>query len=64
MMLKGASMNGIYVGNRAMFEQMNRAIEVNGIKPVVDKAFAFDQAPDAWRTLAAGDFFGKIVIRI
>jgi NADPH:quinone reductase-like Zn-dependent oxidoreductase len=64
MMLKGASMNGIYVGNRAMFEQMNRAIEVNGIKPVVDKTFAFDQAPDAWRTLASGDFFGKIVIRI
>jgi NADPH:quinone reductase-like Zn-dependent oxidoreductase len=47
-----------------MFEHMNRAIEVNAIKPVIDKAFAFDQAPEAWRTLAAGDFFGKIVIRI
>jgi NADPH:quinone reductase-like Zn-dependent oxidoreductase len=64
MMLKGASMNGIYVGNRAMFEQMNRAIEVNQIKPVVDKIFPFEQAPDAWRCLASGDFFGKIVIRI
>jgi NADPH:quinone reductase-like Zn-dependent oxidoreductase len=64
MMLKGASMNGIYVGNRAMFEQMNRAIEVNQIKPVVDTIFAFDQAPEAWRALAAGDFVGKIVIRI
>jgi NADPH:quinone reductase-like Zn-dependent oxidoreductase len=64
MMLKGASMNGIYVGNRAMFEQMNRAIEVNGIKPVVDQDVCIRPGSDAWRTLASGDFFGKIVIRI
>jgi NADPH:quinone reductase-like Zn-dependent oxidoreductase len=64
MMLKGATMNGIYVGNRAMFEQMNRAIEVNQIKPVIDKVFPFDKAPDAWQTLASGDFLGKIVIQI
>lgn len=64
MMLKGASMNGIYVGSRAMHEQMNRAIEANNIKPVVDKVFPFDKAPDAWRTLASGDFFGKIVIQV
>jgi NADPH:quinone reductase-like Zn-dependent oxidoreductase len=64
MMLKGATMNGIYVGSRAMQEQMNRAMEVNQIKPVIDKVFPFDKAPDAWRTLASGAFFGKIVIQI
>jgi NADPH:quinone reductase-like Zn-dependent oxidoreductase len=64
MMLKGATMNGIYVGSRVMFEQMNRTIELHGIQPVIDKTFSFDQTPDAWRTLAAGDFFGKIVIRV
>jgi NADPH:quinone reductase-like Zn-dependent oxidoreductase len=64
MMLKGATMSGIYVGSRAMFEQMNRAIEVNQIKPVVDRVFPFEQAPDAWRCLASGDFVGKIVIRV
>ncbi len=64
MMLKGATMNGIYVGSRVMFEQMNRTIALHGIQPVIDKTFPFDQASDAWRTLAAGNFFGKIVIRV
>jgi NADPH:quinone reductase-like Zn-dependent oxidoreductase len=64
MMVKGATMNGIYVGSRAMFEQMNCAIEVNQIRPVVDKFFPFEKAADAWRCLASGDFFGKIVITI
>jgi NADPH:quinone reductase-like Zn-dependent oxidoreductase len=39
-----------------------RAIEVNGIKPVVDRTFPFDQAPDAFRLQASGNFIGKIVI--
>jgi NADPH:quinone reductase-like Zn-dependent oxidoreductase len=43
---------------------MNRAIEVNGIKPVVDKVFAFDETPEALRQFAAGNFFGKIVISV
>src|SRR5207247_4082794 len=34
MMLKGGHMHGIFVGNRAMFEDMNRPIEPNDINPV------------------------------
>ena len=63
-MMKGGSLHGIGVGSTAMFEDMNRAIEANGIKPVVDKVCAFDQAPEAFRLFAAGDFFGKIVITV
>jgi len=63
-MRKGASMHGIFVGNRAMFESMNVAIEVNGIKPVVDKVFAFEQAAEAYRYQQSGAHFGKVVIRI
>jgi NADPH:quinone reductase-like Zn-dependent oxidoreductase len=43
---------------------MNRAIEVNGIKPIVGKVFPFDQAAEAFRQFAAGDFFSKVVITI
>ncbi len=43
LMMKSGSMVGIGVGSRAMFEDMNRAIEVNKIKPVVDKVFPFEQ---------------------
>ena len=63
-MRKGASMHGIFVGNRAMFERLNLAIEANGIKPVVDKVFAFDEAAEAYRYQQSGALFGKVVIRI
>jgi hypothetical protein len=38
---------GIIVGSRDQFEAMNRAIEVNKIKPAVDqKIFTIDQAKE------------------
>ena len=64
LMMKGGSLVGIGVGSTAMFEEMNRAIEVNGIKPVVGRVFAFDEAAAAFGCLAAGDFFGKVVITV
>jgi NADPH:quinone reductase-like Zn-dependent oxidoreductase len=47
-----------------MFEDMNRAIETNGIKPIVGKVFPFEETHEAFRQFAAGDFFGKVVITI
>jgi len=64
LMMKGGSLHGIGVGSTAMFEDMNRAIEVNGIKPIVGKVFPFDEATEAFRQFSAGDFFGKVVIRL
>jgi NADPH:quinone reductase-like Zn-dependent oxidoreductase len=64
LMMKSGAMIGIGVGSRAMFEDMNRAIEVNKIKPLVDKVFPFDKAADAFRCQAAGDFVGKVVITV
>ena len=64
LMMKGGSLHGVGVGSTAMFEEMNRAIAVNGIKPVVDKVFAFDEAAEAFQQFAAGNFFGKVVITI
>ena len=64
LMFKGGSLHGIFVGDRAMFEEMNRAIEINGIKPVIDTVYSFDQAPDAFRQAASGAFVGKVVIRL
>jgi NADPH:quinone reductase-like Zn-dependent oxidoreductase len=64
LMMKGASMHGIFVGSRALFEAMKTAIAVNRIKPVVDKVFPFNDALEAYKLLAAGGHFGKIVIKI
>ena len=55
---------GTYVGSVAMFEAMNRAIALHGLRPVVDRVFPFDQAVDALRWLKSGSHFGKIVITI
>jgi NADPH:quinone reductase-like Zn-dependent oxidoreductase len=64
LMMKAASLCGVGVGNTASFEDLNRAIGINGIKPVIDTVYAFDDAALAFTRLAAGDFFGKLVIAL
>ena len=64
LMWKQASLIGIRVGTREMFVQMNRAIDANSLKPVVDAVVPFDSALDAWRIQAAGNFVGKVVITL
>jgi NADPH:quinone reductase-like Zn-dependent oxidoreductase len=61
---KSASLNGLSVGSREMFEVMNRAIEVHRIKPAIDRVFPFEQAKAAYEHLKSGSHFGKVVIRI
>ena len=60
---KSINLQGIYVGSRAMFEDMNRALSAHQTKPVIDQTFDFDNAPDAYRCLEAQGHFGKVVIR-
>jgi len=55
---------GVYVGSRADFEAMNRALTANGTEPVVDQIFAFDQAREALTALEKASHFGKIVIQV
>ena len=52
----------IRVGSRADFENMNRAIAVHRVHPVIDSRFPFECLPDALRHLQSGRHFGKIVI--
>src|ERR1700739_58696 len=59
-----ANVQGISVGSTQMFLAMARAVEVNAIKPVIDKVFAFADAREAYRHMASGAHFGKIVIRV
>ena len=61
---KGLNVHGIYVGSRSMFVDMNRALSLAPLRPVIDRVFSFREAPAAFRQLEAGNHFGKIVIRI
>lgn len=55
---------GIMVGSRAMLEDLVRFMEATGIRPVIDRRFAFDDAPAAYRYLRSGEHFGKIVVDV
>jgi NADPH:quinone reductase-like Zn-dependent oxidoreductase len=61
---KGLRVAGVYVGSVAMFEGLIRALEARQIEPVIDRAFGFGEARDAYAYLASGQHFGKVVIRV
>lgn len=61
--MKAVRLQGIFVGSRAMFEDMNNAVSVNKLDPVIDKVFPFDQASEALKYMESGSHFGKIVVR-
>ncbi|MCW5980431.1 MAG: NAD(P)-dependent alcohol dehydrogenase [Bryobacteraceae bacterium] len=61
---KSVRVQGIYVGSRAMFEAMNRAIVQANLRPVVDRVFPFEEAREAYRYLESGAHFGKVCIRL
>ncbi|MEY4375577.1 MAG: hypothetical protein RJB26_127, partial [Pseudomonadota bacterium] len=64
LMFKGASLRGIFVGSVMMARDLNRAVEANGIAPVVDRTFGFDAVLEAFRYQASPGLFGKVVIQV
>ncbi len=59
---KHLTLKGIAVGSREMQEAMVNAINVSGMKPVIDRSFGFDELADAFRYQETGQHFGKIVL--
>jgi NADPH:quinone reductase-like Zn-dependent oxidoreductase len=64
LMGKHGNLHGIFVGDREMFVEMSRALELARIKPVIDKIFSFDDAVAAYQHHKSGNFLGKVVIAI
>lgn len=61
--LRGLNLHTTRVGSRHHFEQMNRAIAVNGLRPIIDRVFDFDAAKAAFEYFEHGSRIGKVVIR-
>lgn len=59
-----ATASGVYVGSREDFEAMNAFISRHQVRPLIDRVFEFDQAPQAFDYMRDGEFIGKIVIRV
>ena len=62
--MKAICLQGVFVGSRYMFEQMNRAIDLSKLTPFIDKTFAFNEVRDALKYMESGSHFGKIVVKI
>jgi NADPH:quinone reductase-like Zn-dependent oxidoreductase len=60
---KAARIQGIYVGSRQDFAEMNCAIELFRVRPVHED-FPCSRARDVLRTMEAGSHFGKLVLTI
>ena len=63
-LMKSLRVTGIYVGSRAMFESLNRAVTQHQLKPVIDRVFPFAEAVAAYEHLQSGTHFGKVVISL
>lgn len=60
--MKAIRVQGIFVGSRQMFENMNEKISTTKMHPVIDRKFGFDEAKEALHYMESGSHFGKIVV--
>jgi NADPH:quinone reductase-like Zn-dependent oxidoreductase len=60
---KAATIHAVRVGSRAMFLDLNRALERHAIRPAIDRVFPFEDLPGAFTRMSRGEQFGKIVLR-
>lgn len=63
-LMRSLTVRGIYVGSRALFEDMNRLVVGERLKPVIDRTFPLAEAADALRHLESGSHFGKVVVAV
>ena len=56
------TMRRLFVGSRAAFEEMNRALETHGLRPKIGRVFPFDAANEAYEYFAGKRHIGKVVI--
>jgi NADPH:quinone reductase-like Zn-dependent oxidoreductase len=62
-LMKAVRVQGIFVGSRAMFEAMNRAIALHEVRPIVDRVFDFKDIQAALKHMESAAHFGKICVR-
>ncbi len=64
MMAKQIRLHGIIVGSRRHQQEMIRAIDATGMRPVIDRTFPLAGLADAFRYEEGATHFGKICVEI
>jgi len=57
-------LQGVLVGSRAQQQDMIRAIDANGLRPVIDRSLALEEIVEAFRYQESNRHFGKICLDI
>jgi NADPH:quinone reductase-like Zn-dependent oxidoreductase len=57
-------LQALLVGSRRQQQDMIRALESSGLKPVIDRHFPLEQLADAFRYQESGRHFGKIAVDV
>jgi NADPH:quinone reductase-like Zn-dependent oxidoreductase len=63
-LIKQLRLQGLIVGNRAQQQDMVKAIDANGIRPMVDKVFPLESIVDAFKYQESNQHFGKICLEM
>lgn len=63
-LMKAVTVQGIFVGSRAMFEGLNRFVGLHGMQPVIDRSFPWTEGAAALEHMASGQHFGKVVLEV
>ena len=61
-LIKQLRLQGVLVGNRAQQQAMIKAIDANGMQPVVDKVFAVEEIVQAFQYQESNSHVGKICL--
>jgi len=61
---RAALVRGILIGSRTQFEDLVRLINTAGLKPVVDKVFAFEETRAAYEYLESQQHVGKVCVQV
>lgn len=61
-LLKQLRLQGVLVGSRRQQRDMIRAIDANGMKPVIDRSFGLEEIVEAFKYQESNRHFGKICL--
>jgi len=63
-LIKQLRLQGVLVGSRSQQQEMVKAIDANGMKPIVDKVFPVEEMVSAFRYQESNKHLGKICLEI
>ena len=64
MLIKQVRLQGVLVGSRSQQQDMIRAINANGMPPVIDRHFPLTDIVEAFKYQETNQHFGKIILDI